>query len=78
MSSISISGAMGGLIFTVGDFSSYAIMHLSAWPPRNAPETGPVKRSTLREMRTPSSGVAYSSNAHPGLQHCLKAKEIRV
>jgi CubicO group peptidase (beta-lactamase class C family) len=64
-------GAMGGLISTVGDFSRYAIMHLSAWPPRNAHETGPVKRSTLREMHAPASGVAYSSNTlYPGGPDC--------
>jgi len=64
-------GAMGGLISTVGDFARYAIMHLSAWPPRSAPETGPLKRSTLREMHAPSSGVAYSSNTlYPGGPDC--------
>ena len=64
-------GAMGGLISTVGDFARYAIMHLSAWPPRCAAETGPVKRSTLREMHTPSSGVSYSSNTlYPGGPDC--------
>ncbi len=64
-------GAMGGLISTVGDFARYAIMHLSAWPPCNAPDNGPVKRSTLREMHTPSSGVAYSSSTlYPGGPDC--------
>lgn len=64
-------GAMGGLITTVGDFSRYAMLHLSAWPPRNAPEAGPVKRSTLREMHSPSSGVAYSSHTlYPGGPDC--------
>lgn len=64
-------GAMGGLISTVGDFARYAIMHLSAWPPRNVPETGPVKRSTLREMHAPSSGMAYSSSRlYPGGPDC--------
>jgi len=64
-------GVMGGLISTVSDFARYAMMHLSAWPPRNTPETGPVKRSTLREMHAPSSGVAYSSNMlYPGGPDC--------
>lgn len=44
-------GAMGGLITTIGDFSKYMIFHLSAWPPRNDAETGPVKRSSVREMQ---------------------------
>lgn len=43
-------GAMGGLITSVADFSKYISFHLSAWPPRSDPETGPVKRSSLREM----------------------------
>jgi CubicO group peptidase (beta-lactamase class C family) len=64
-------GSMGGLISTVSDFAHYAIMHLEAWPPRDDPETGPVKRSTLREMHSPSSGVAYSSNRlYPGGPEC--------
>jgi len=82
-------GAMGGLISTAGDFARYAIMHLSAWPPRNrtgvrpqgdGPEgiltvdkTGgvPLKRSSLREMQSPSSGVSYSSSTlYPGGPEC--------
>lgn len=43
-------GAMGGLITSIEDFSRYVSLHLSAWPPRDDPDTGPVKRSTLREM----------------------------
>ncbi|MEN8201487.1 MAG: serine hydrolase [Bacteroidota bacterium] len=43
-------GAMGGLITSIEDFSRYVSFHLQAWPPRNDPEGGPVKRSTLREM----------------------------
>jgi CubicO group peptidase (beta-lactamase class C family) len=43
-------GAMGGLISSIEDFSKYVAFHLAAWPPRNDPETGPVKRSTVREM----------------------------
>ncbi len=43
-------GAMGGLITSMADFSKYVSLHLGAWPPRSEPETGPVKRSTLREM----------------------------
>lgn len=45
-------GAMGGLITSIEDFSKYVSFHLSAWPPRNEDDNGPVKRSTLREMHT--------------------------
>ncbi|MFZ1808266.1 MAG: serine hydrolase domain-containing protein, partial [Cyclobacteriaceae bacterium] len=43
-------GAMGGLFCSIEDFSKYVTFHLSAWPPRNDPETGPVNRSSVREM----------------------------
>ncbi len=43
-------GAMGGLITSITDFSKYVSLHLSAWPPRNDPDRGPLKRSSLREM----------------------------
>ncbi len=46
-------GAMGGMITTLKDFSKYVAFHLSAWPPRNDAETGPVKRSSIREMQFP-------------------------
>lgn len=48
-----IFGAMGGLITSIEDFSKYVNLHLSAWPPRNGGEAGPVKRSSLREMHKP-------------------------
>ncbi len=43
-------GAIGGLITSLEDFSKYVAYHLSAYPPRNGPETGPVRRASLREM----------------------------
>ena len=53
-------GAMGGLITTIEDFSKYVSFHLSAWPPRSDADTGPVKRSTLREMQTPQFSRLYA------------------
>ena len=44
-------GAMGGLITSVDDFSKYVALHQSAWPPRSEVDSGPVKRSSLREMQ---------------------------
>ncbi|MFB9842864.1 serine hydrolase domain-containing protein [Mucilaginibacter ginsenosidivorans] len=46
-------GAMGGMITTIEDFAKYEAFHLSAWPPRDAAEMGPVKRSSVREMQYP-------------------------
>ncbi len=53
-------GAMGGLITSIEDFSKYVSFHLSAWPPRSDEDTGPVKRSTLREMQTPQFSRLYA------------------
>lgn len=55
-------GAMGGLITSIEDFSKYVSFHLSAWPPRNDPDDGPVKRSSLRKMHQPQF-VRLSSSA---------------
>jgi hypothetical protein len=44
-------GAMGGMLTTVRDLSRWVSMFLSAWPPRDGPETAPIRRSSLREMQ---------------------------
>jgi CubicO group peptidase (beta-lactamase class C family) len=46
-------GAMGGVITSVEDFSKYLAFHESAWPPQSGTETGPIKRSSVREMQQP-------------------------
>ncbi|MEP7373832.1 MAG: serine hydrolase domain-containing protein [Chitinophagaceae bacterium] len=46
-------GAMGSMISSIEEFANYMALHLSAWPPNNAKETGPVKRSSIREMHHP-------------------------
>ena len=48
-----IYGAMGGMITSIEDFAKYASLQLSAWPPRNDMDNGPIKRSSLREMQFP-------------------------
>jgi CubicO group peptidase (beta-lactamase class C family) len=45
-------GAMGGLATTVRDYARYVALHLSAWPPRDDPDDGPLRRSSLREMQS--------------------------
>jgi CubicO group peptidase (beta-lactamase class C family) len=44
-------GAMGGMLTSVRDLSRYVALFLSAWPPRDDPETGPIRRASLREMQ---------------------------
>ncbi len=67
-------GAMGGLITSIVDFSKYVSYHLSAWPARSDPESGPVKRSTLREMhslnkpRYLSNSLWFGKDTRPMIQ----------
>ena len=43
-------GAMGGLATTVPDYARYVAFLLDAWPARDDPDTGPVRRSSVREL----------------------------
>jgi CubicO group peptidase (beta-lactamase class C family) len=43
-------GAMGGVQTSANDYARWVAFLLSAWPPRDGPETGPVRRSTVREL----------------------------
>ena len=44
---------MGGMLTSISDLSRYVSAFLDAWPPRDGAETGPVRRSSLREMQQP-------------------------
>jgi len=44
-------GSMGGMLTSVRDLSRYVGAFLSAWPPRDGPETAPIRRASLREMQ---------------------------
>jgi CubicO group peptidase (beta-lactamase class C family) len=46
-------GAMGSMMCSIDEFANYMALHLSAWPPSNAEDKGPVKRSSVREMHHP-------------------------
>ena len=46
-------GAMGAMISSIDEFGNYMAFHLSAWPPGNAKDDGPIKRSSVREMHHP-------------------------
>ncbi len=45
-----VFGAMGGVQTSARDYARWAAFLLSAWPARDGPETGPVRRSTVREL----------------------------
>lgn len=60
-------GSAGGLLTTSEDLGRYVAFHLSAWPPRDAPDSGPVRRSSVREMSemaTPSNLTVSLVNGH--------------
>ncbi|MEO6436749.1 MAG: serine hydrolase domain-containing protein [Tepidisphaeraceae bacterium] len=44
-------GSMGGMLTSTRDLGRYVGFLMSAWPPRNDADPGPVKRSSLREMQ---------------------------
>ncbi|HSB60368.1 MAG TPA: serine hydrolase domain-containing protein, partial [Vicinamibacteria bacterium] len=54
-------GAMGGLFSSVRDLARYVSFFLAAWPPRDDPDPGPVRRASLREMQ--QAWRAYSATA---------------
>lgn len=41
---------MGGMLTSIRDLSRYIAFLLSAWQPRDGPETGPIRRASAREM----------------------------
>ena len=44
-------GAMGGMLTSTRDLGRYVAFLMSAWPPRDSPDSGPVTRASLREMQ---------------------------
>jgi CubicO group peptidase (beta-lactamase class C family) len=44
-------GSMGGMLTSIDDLGRWVSFMLDAWPPRDGAETGPLRRSSLREMQ---------------------------
>jgi hypothetical protein len=42
---------MGGMLTSSRDLSRWVALMAGAWPPRDDPESGPVRRASLREMQ---------------------------
>ena len=74
-------GAMGGVQTSANDYAKWVAFLLQAWPPRDAAESGPAKRATVREL---SQGVGFASvQNRPGApggcqQPVYYAKAFRV
>ncbi|MBN2496957.1 MAG: beta-lactamase family protein [Deltaproteobacteria bacterium] len=64
--------AMGGLYSTLADMSRYAAFQLSAWPPSDRPDLGPLRRSSIRESHLVAGfgqpgGESFGVNWAPSL-----------
>jgi CubicO group peptidase (beta-lactamase class C family) len=44
-------GSMGGMLTSARDLAVWVANFLAAWPPRDGPELGPLRRASLREMQ---------------------------
>jgi serine-type D-Ala-D-Ala carboxypeptidase/endopeptidase len=53
-------GAMGGVETSARDYARWVAFLLSAWPARDGPETGPVRRATVRELAQGLNFVAVA------------------
>jgi CubicO group peptidase (beta-lactamase class C family) len=59
-------GAMGGVHTSANDYARWVAFLLDAWPPRDGKETGPVRRSTVREL---AQGLGFPFRSkRPGLE----------
>lgn len=66
--------AMGGLQVSANDYARWVAFLLSAWPPRDGADTGPVKRSTVREIAQGLNFVSVSNRiGSTGATACKQA-----
>ena len=67
-------GAMGGVQTSANDYAKWVAFLLSAWPPRDGAEVGPVKRATVRELAMGSNFVRVRARfGHTGADACRQA-----
>jgi len=70
----------GGLYTSLNDFGRYVAFQLSAYPPRDAPESGPLRRSTLREMHAGERWMRFGPDLPlaftPVAPHRIQAVEL--
>jgi CubicO group peptidase (beta-lactamase class C family) len=63
--------AMGGLEVSATDYAKWLAFVLSAWPPRDGAEAGPVKRGTVRQiMRGVNNAAVFRRPATGGARQC--------
>lgn len=59
-------GAMGGIHTSANDYARWVAFLLSAWPARDDPDTGPVRRAVVRELAMGTSFPRLASRPRPG------------
>lgn len=66
--------AMGGLQVSANDYAKWVAFLLSAWPPRDDADNGPVKRSTVREIAQGLNFVSVQRRiGSSGADACMEA-----
>ena len=65
-------GAMGGLQTSASDYAKYVAWLLSAWPPRDGADDGPVRRASVRELGQGSDFPQYRQRPS-GVESCAQA-----
>ncbi len=65
-----VFGSMGGVQTSAEDYARWIAFLLSAWPAGDGPETGPVRRATVREMAQGSNFAAPRSRTGADGQAC--------
>ncbi|MGD9906690.1 MAG: serine hydrolase domain-containing protein [Vicinamibacterales bacterium] len=69
-------GAMGGLQTSANDYAKWVGFLLSAWPPRDDADRGPVRRSSVREL---AQGANYVSvRPRPGSSGADACREAQA
>jgi serine-type D-Ala-D-Ala carboxypeptidase/endopeptidase len=67
-------GAMGGVQTSANDYAKWLAFLLSAWPPRDGADNGPVRRSSVREL---AQGLNFprirARFGHSGADACRQA-----
>lgn len=66
--------SMGGLQVSANDYAKWLAFLLSAWPPRDDADTGPVRRATVREMAQGLNFVSVAQRSgKSGADACRQA-----
>ena len=74
--SLGVMETSGGLYTSLNDLARYLSFQLAAWPPRDDPETGPLKRSSVREMQQGMRTASAVSRSRLGHDPLVRARGV--